>query len=154
VRADSVDTITVGQAYHWFAGEPALVEFARVLRAGGHLALMWNARDAEQPLWREISRIIEPLRAETPRHGDGRWRESLAATELFLPVEAEGFTYRQTVDHAGLIDRVCSISFIAALAPHERAEVVDQLTRLVAGEPPQLELQYLTEVYVFERVGA
>ncbi len=149
----SADTLTVGQAYHWFAGEPALAEFARVLKPGGRLALIWNARDLGQPLWREVSRLIDPLRDDTPQHGNGHWRESLASTSRFHSLQGEGFSYRQQVDRDGLIDRVASISFIAALAPPRRAEVLAELAELAADAPEPLELHYLTEVYVYERAS-
>ncbi len=150
----SADTITVGQAYHWFAGESALAEFARVLRPDGRLALAWNARDLTRPYWREVSRIIDPLREDAPEHRSGAWRESLAATERFRRLEAEGFSYRQLVEHDVLLDRVGSISFIAALPPPKREAVLEQVAALVADGPETLELDYLTEVYVFERAGA
>ncbi len=149
----TADTLTVGQAYHWFAGEAALAEFARVLKDGGRLALVWNARDLEQPLWRAVSRIIEPLRDETPQHGSGQWRESLASTHRFHSVQAEGFSYRQHVDRDALVDRVASISFIAALPPPRRAEVLAEIAALVAEHPEPLALDYLTEVYVYERAS-
>jgi ubiquinone/menaquinone biosynthesis C-methylase UbiE len=38
----SADAITVAQAFHWFANEAALGEFARVLRPGARLAIVWN----------------------------------------------------------------------------------------------------------------
>ncbi len=149
----SADTIAIGQAYHWFAGQPALAEFARVLRADGRLALLWNARDRAQPLWREVSRVIEPLRDGTPQHGDGRWRQSLAETPDFRALAAERFPYRQMVDRDGLLDRVSSISFIAALEPARRAAVLDDLAAVAAQESEPLALDYVTEVYVFERVS-
>lgn len=38
----SVDLITVGQAIHWFDRQLAPMEFARILRPEGWLALLWN----------------------------------------------------------------------------------------------------------------
>ena len=40
----SVDIITAGQAFHWFDREKARAEFARILRPGGWVALVWNER--------------------------------------------------------------------------------------------------------------
>ena len=42
---DSVDLITVAQAWHWVDPARATAEAARVLRPGGTLALIWNRRD-------------------------------------------------------------------------------------------------------------
>ncbi|MBI3544828.1 MAG: methyltransferase domain-containing protein, partial [Deltaproteobacteria bacterium] len=36
----SVDAVTVAQAFHWFDGDRALAELARVLKPGGKLALV------------------------------------------------------------------------------------------------------------------
>jgi SAM-dependent methyltransferase len=40
----SVDLITAGQAFHWFDAPASRIEFGRVLRPGGFVALVWNAR--------------------------------------------------------------------------------------------------------------
>lgn len=42
IASASVSCVTVAQAFHWFEPEQALAEFARVLRPGGLLAVMWN----------------------------------------------------------------------------------------------------------------
>jgi SAM-dependent methyltransferase len=42
--SSSVDFITVGQAFHWFKPEPTRHEFARILRPGGWVAIVWNDR--------------------------------------------------------------------------------------------------------------
>lgn len=41
---NSVDLIAAGQAFHWFDAPASRVEFDRVLRPGGFVALVWNAR--------------------------------------------------------------------------------------------------------------
>ena len=41
----SVDAILAGQAFHWFARPDADREFARVLRPGGVVGLLWNVPD-------------------------------------------------------------------------------------------------------------
>ena len=53
----SFDAVTVAQAFHWFDAPAALAEFARVLRPGGGLALVWNERDESDPVVAELTRI-------------------------------------------------------------------------------------------------
>src|SRR6266508_5902525 len=55
---DSVDALTVGQAFHWFRHDEALPELHRVLRTGGGIALVWNWRDQDQPLQREVNELV------------------------------------------------------------------------------------------------
>lgn len=41
----SIDLVTAGQAFHWFDARASRLEFSRILRPGGFVALVWNARD-------------------------------------------------------------------------------------------------------------
>jgi ubiquinone/menaquinone biosynthesis C-methylase UbiE len=46
------DAIIVAQAFHWFSTDEALTEFARVLKPGGSLGLIWNFYDRDHlPEW-------------------------------------------------------------------------------------------------------
>ena len=59
IASDSVDLITAAQAFHWFNPPIALAEFARILRPGGAIALMWNNRDPERhPIVNQFENLI------------------------------------------------------------------------------------------------
>jgi SAM-dependent methyltransferase len=146
----SVDALVAGQAFHWFDGLAALVEFNRVLRPDGRLGLIWNRRRLEQPLQRAISEIIEPYREGTPQYGGGGWRRALEQSELFEQVDELTVPFEQDLDADHLVDRVGSTSFIAALGPQPRAEVLQRIRHLAGkGLGP---LSYMSEVFVFRRV--
>ena len=148
---ESVDAIAVAQAFHWFDVPRTLAEFHRVLRPGGRFALIWNRRLTDQPLHREISAIIEPYRGDTPSHHRGEWRAPLAASGLFAAVGELELPYEQELDVDGVVDRVCSTSFIAGLDERGREEVLGRVRALAAGWSEPLRLGYTTEAYVYER---
>jgi SAM-dependent methyltransferase len=148
---ESVDAIAVAQAFHWFDVPRALAEFHRVLRPAGRFGLIWNRRNLDQPLHREISAIIEPYHGDTPRHQRGAWRPPLESSALFTPVAELEVPYEQELDSEGVVDRVGSTSFVAALPEPERADVLGRVRALAVGWPEPLRLGYTTEAYVYER---
>jgi SAM-dependent methyltransferase len=149
---ESVDAITVAQAFHWFDVLRTLAEFRRVLRPGARFAVIWNSRRREQPLHRAIHALTEPYRHDSPSHYDIGWRESIAADGRFATAGEIATPFEQEFDADGLVDRVGSISFIAALGDQERGHVLAQVRALAldAGQP--LRLGYMTEAYAYERV--
>lgn len=131
----SVDAIVCAQAFHWFANDAAMREFARVLRPGGSLGLVWNVRDESVPWVRKLTGIAAPHEGDVPRFHRGDWRRAFPAAG-FGPLEESRFPHV----HAGppeavVVDRFLSVSFIAALPPDAREAVARQLRELVATEP-------------------
>jgi ubiquinone/menaquinone biosynthesis C-methylase UbiE len=139
----SVDAVTVGQAFHWFDGDAALAEIARVLRPGGLLALVWNKRVDTDPLNQAIEELVAPYRGDTPGHR-GPWRAAFHRTSAFTPLEEAAFEHPVIQDADSLEARVGSISFIAALDPAERAAVLER-ARAIAGDG-EVTIPYRTEV--------
>jgi SAM-dependent methyltransferase len=143
-----VDAVTVGQAFHWFDADAALHEIHRVLRPGGGVALIWNARDERHPLQAALSEIIDPLEGDTPRRQQRDWKTLLADSGLFERTRRVLFEHSQRVDEDGVVDRVLSISFISAASDDVRADVE---RRVRAAAKRATELPYMTELYLGAR---
>jgi len=50
IEAATVDLAVAGQAFHWFDPDAARAECLRILRPGGHVALIWNDRVLSDPV--------------------------------------------------------------------------------------------------------
>lgn len=143
-----LDAVSVGQAFHWFRADEALREIHRVLRPRGGLALIWNARDERNELQAALSEIIDPLEAGTPRRSGRDWKTVLADSGLFERTERLLFEHVQETGEQGVVERVTSISFIAAAPAEVRADVEQRVRALVADMAPPIRLPYMTELYV------
>lgn len=142
----SVDAIAVGQAFHWFRHDEALPEMHRVLKRGGGVALLWNARDADQPVQREVNDILEDVLKDRPPTPDSSL--ALVRSRLFSRVEERLFRFKQELDADGLAERVGSISFVAAMPPERRKEIERQLRAVVEAAGGRVDFPYVTNVYV------
>jgi ubiquinone/menaquinone biosynthesis C-methylase UbiE len=131
----SVDAVTVGQGFHWFANDRALADIHRVLRPDGRLGLIWNARDESADWVARLSEIIEPHRGDVPRYVSRKWERAFETTMLFGPLEERQFSFAHEMDAETLVARVASISFIAALPPEERERVLTQVRELAEAHP-------------------
>lgn len=145
---ESVDAVICAQSLHWFATREALAEMRRVLKPGGKLGLIWNVRDQSVDWVASITKLIDRYEGDAPRYDKGEWRT------LF---PAEGFTRlierRVTHGHTGspeqvIIDRIASISFIAALDADERQRLIARVRELIAATPALAGRDEVTFPYV------
>jgi SAM-dependent methyltransferase len=147
----SADVVTVAQAFHWFDHERALPEIHRVLRSKGSLVIVWNMRDLDDPVQRGVEDLLGPMRREVPGQILGAWREPLARSTLFEPATLGAFTYEQQFTTDDLCDRVASTSFVAALPPVDREELLVRVRALTHGIAEPFPFPYKTEVHVIPR---
>ena len=143
----SADAVTVAQAFHWFQVDAALAEIARVLRPGSGLAMVWNRRDESVPWVARMSEVTAWHDRDIPQYDHIDWVAAVAATGRFGPLGHRSFPYEQTLDRAGLADRVRSISYVAAMAPDDQADVVRRVVALADGFTEPFVLPYQTHVY-------
>jgi len=150
------DAVVAAQAFHWFDGDRALAEIHRILRAEGRLCLLWNVRDEDVDWVARLTEIIDPHQGDAPRYRTGEWRRAFERTELFGPLHRQLAFHVHLLTPEAVVERVASISFVAALADGPREEVLEQVRELIGSHPDLagrdlIPLPYRTDVYWCER---
>jgi len=144
VASRTADVVVSAQAFHWFDHDVALAEIARVLRPGGVLALVWNARDEAIPWVRKLGTIIGS--------SDNRLDlvDPVTESPYFGPVEQREFRFWQSLRRDELFDLVRSRSYVALLDDAQREELLARVGALYddyGRGPDGMQLPYLTRCY-------
>lgn len=143
------DAVAVAQAFHWFDHTRALSEIVRVLAPGGAVGLLWNRRAPDDLVWAQVEQLLGRYRGDTPAHRDHAWRQAIEADDRYEALEDAHFEHDQHADRQLLVDRVASISFVAALSVADRADLLTEVHQLptTLDLPAQFCLRYVTEVH-------
>ena len=146
----SVDFITAAQAAHWFDRERARREFARILKPGGWLVLLWNERVTDTTRFlRDYEQMLHTYGTdyEEVRHE----RTTDAVNEFFdpAPFQKRVFEMRQEFDYAGVEGRLLSSSYAPGPEHPNHAPILRELRRIfdscaVAG---RVSVEYKTRLY-------
>jgi SAM-dependent methyltransferase len=136
---DSVDSVLVAQAWHWFDPERAIKEVARVLRPGGRLGLVWNTRDERLGWVKDLGRIIG--------HDEPYDREPELPAE-FADVERRQVEWTSYLTPQALIDLVASRSYCITSPADVRTRTLGQVRELLATHPALANTSGLALPYV------
>ena len=153
VLEQSVDVVTVAQAFHWFDAPAALDEISRLLRPGGWLALIWNTRDVRVPWLAEINALMDRLAGDAPRFRstDRSWQRPIVRHPAFGELAEAAFeNLVPGVDLETMRARVASTSYVSALPDDERSAVLVEVERIVREGPMRDEGPTFTDRYVTE----
>lgn len=140
----SVDAVFSAEAFHWFDGERALAEIARVLRSRGALVLMWNLpAGPTEPPTDALDRFVrerapkdlphDPGDLNANRYASGEWRPALAASP-FEPLQEARLPNPQRLDREGFVSFHASMGWIGDLPDGERLPLLNEIRSLLVAD--------------------
>ncbi|HZJ25665.1 MAG TPA: class I SAM-dependent methyltransferase [Acidimicrobiia bacterium] len=160
VADDSLDAVTVAQAFHWFDAEAAFDELARVLRPGGRVGLVWNARDRSRNWVNQVWDIMDRVEKRAPWRDHDQWGDSaLGERAGFGPLHEATFHHDHLLTPDDVVARVASVSHVAVLPEEANASVLAEIRELLRNHPDtrgraELAIPYRVDAYWCERIPA
>jgi len=110
----SIDLAVAATAFHWFDQAAARVEFARILKPTGHVALFWNVRNLDSEFMRGYEAALRAHSADYAAKDTRQRADERAITAFFGTPHFEKavFANAQTLDFEGLLGRAQSSSHV------------------------------------------
>jgi SAM-dependent methyltransferase len=154
LKDNSVDIVVCAQAFHWFDAEQCKVEFARILKPDGKVALIWNNRQIEAD---EFSIDYEFLLRQQSSDYERVNHQNLTEANFSAffkngRYQLTKFPNIQVFDEAGLTGRAFSSSYVPAEGSPEGEIFLQKLKDIFNRhqENGTVNVQYQTEVYLGE----
>ena len=146
-----VDFVTAGQAFHWFEVARSRAEFGRILRPGGWVIVIWNARRRNTtPFLAAYERLLREHGTDYEQVEHGQSAAGVV-DEFFGPVEYEMeiFDNAQTFDLDGLKGRLLSSSYVPGPGEPGSEAVLREAEELFREHQSdgRVTIEYDTKVY-------
>ena len=148
--AQSMDYVLCGQSLHWFDLARARIEFARILKPGGWLAVLWNTRAVDATdFMREYEALVLEYTTDFKQifHGNVSPQEIAGLFAAGVHVR-RAFAHAQRFDFAGLLGRTTSSSYMPRAGddryPAMESALRALFARYAAGE--HVEYHYSAEL--------
>ncbi|WP_313354960.1 class I SAM-dependent methyltransferase [Microbacterium sp.] len=139
----SVDAVVLGQAWHWVDPVTASAEIGRVVRRGGTLGLIWNARDDRVDWVRRLTAIMRASAAEEMLDAGGP-----TVASPFGPLDGERWEWRRSMTRAQLHRMAASRSHLITASESERTSIRrgmdDLFDQLGLDEESSIDVPYVT----------
>jgi SAM-dependent methyltransferase len=154
---ESIDLITAAQAFHWFEPVPTRREWARVLRPGGWVALIWNERVDDGEFSKAYRELANSFVDREERPAARRLANPTEEIEKFFcpnPVTRCAFENGQALDLVGLKGRAMSSSYWPRTGEaHERSMATLDELFIRHNVDGQVRFDYRTEVFLGQLHG-
>jgi ubiquinone/menaquinone biosynthesis C-methylase UbiE len=111
----SIDFVTAAQAFHWFDPEKTRIEFTRILKPGGYIALIWNERQLDTTEFlREYEKLLLKYASDYEKVRHENIDDEKLKTFFETAYNHATFPNFQKFDFAGLRGRLLSSSYMPA----------------------------------------
>lgn len=147
---DAFRLVTFGSSFNVCDRAAALQETARILQKDGFFACMWNHRDLEDALQKQIEQIIQ---TQIPDYSYGTRREDqssvIASSGLFAPaMYIEGRVLHQ-IDKEDFIEGWRSHGTVYRQSPAVFQQIIAEISALLHGLPGDtVQVPYTTRMWV------
>jgi SAM-dependent methyltransferase len=157
LRDGCVDLACFAQSWHWFTGDHAAREIARVLRPGGYWAAWWNNEWADGEEWFDgYQGLLESAcQGYDRQHRDTRWAdESIEAAGEFEPGTGLEVLWTRTLDVGQWLTYQRSKSYVGQLPPADRDLLLSRIEDLAIQRFPdgQMSVPYCTRLRLARRL--
>jgi len=147
---NSVDAVMAGQAFHWFNAEKSRMEFTRILKPHGLVALIWNERRTDSPFEQEYDVLINRYGNDyvQVKHRNIE-QDDIAAFFAPFTMELKEFSNQQVFDLEGLKGRLLSSSYVPLQGESKHNEMIAGLKALYDKyqQAGVITISYDTRVY-------
>lgn len=151
LRSQSVDGVVAAQAFHWFDHGKAALEFGRIARPGGWVALIWNVRVAgASPFMADYEGIVHEFGSDFARAGRELVAEDVLQTTFGGRLRKAALPNHQDLSWEGLCGRLLSASYMPMEGQQGYEGMMHSLRRTFnANERGGIvRMEYETRVYV------
>lgn len=158
LAAESVDLVSAAQAFHWFDGQAARRELARIMRADARAALFWNWRwqagtpflEAYEALLLRYGTDYREVRQRYPKRGSAALRDFFGG-----PYATHAFVHARALDLSEAKALLLSASYTPAAGHPHRAPLLRGLEHAFAAHARggRVEIVYDSELHVGRLAG-
>lgn len=148
LRKQSVDLITVAQAFHWM--DPAITkkEFLRIVKPGGHIVLAWNLRLKNTPFLEAYNNLKTQFGTD---YKSSKMVNEDSIKSFYAPMKMKeaSFDNMQLLDFEGLKGQLLSTSYIPLPGHQDYEKMIEHLVKLfiVHNDKGFVKMEYETKMY-------
>lgn len=150
----SVDFIIAAQAFHWFEPEKTRLEFKRILRPQGFVALIWNERQLDTNKFLiNYENLLKKFGNDYEKVRHDKIDEKTLGNFFQTKFCRQTFPNVQTLDFQGLKGRMLSSSYMPSETDLRFEPMIDELKTLFDNfaEKGKIQLLYNTNIF-FTRI--
>jgi SAM-dependent methyltransferase len=147
----SVDFIAAGQSFHWFDRDKIRMEFSRILRPRGWVALIWNERvTTTTPFLVAYERLLKDYSTDYEKI-DHRQINDDVIRDFFGPgrFRSKQFPNAQIFDYEGVKGRLLSSSYAPEAGHPSHEPMLKELERIFQAyqDEGKVVFEYMTRMY-------
>ena len=150
MESDKFDLVTFGSSFNVCDRQQALIETDRILKAGGWFACMWNHRDLDNPLQKQIE---EAIKANIPDYSYGTRREDqtevINQSGLFETVHFVSGQVEHHMDAEEFIEGWKSHGTVYRQSPEVFNKIIYEIREVVEGlHQKKIVVPYTTRIWM------